>query len=808
MKASTFLSGLIALVAPAMAQSTTSYVDPKTSITFQQFSDSKTGYTFGIALPKNPTTDFIGQISAPITEGYAAASMSSSMANSYLIVAFPSGESVSASIRLATGYTNPSVITDSGIQLKEIPSGTFVNATSFTYTFLCSGCISGDKAFDPTTETGVMGWALSTTALTDTSSASATLNYHGAGFGGFGVKLTEAQSADYDTWAKLATGTTPTNPGGDTPTNPGNFTTVISNVTYDYIVAGAGAAGIIAAERLAESGASVLLLERGKESLYSSGGRSVMDWNDTTTQYDVPSMAYYLSTAADTTEYCTDTASQAGCILGGGTVVNAMMFVRPRAADFDDKWPSGWKWADGVETAAGRLYERTPGTIMASKDGQRYDQGAWDVLSKWLSGIGFSEVNTLEEPEKKHAVYSRPPWMINNGLRAGPVRDYLPLAKALPNFTLQLNSKMLRVIRNGTAATGVEVETSSTTRQIINLKTGGAVVLASGSLSTPRILFNSGIGPVAQIQTVSNGTTKITLPPQADWIELPVGQNLQDHPIYTVSFKTKQPLQALNSSSFTKPSQTDIDLFAQGSGLLAQSGQRLNFWTTVEGSDGITRSIQGTCNSPSSDTVRMKIYLTHGLTSKGSLAITSSGATTFSKDPYLNTAEDREAVLGFMQQLIDYSGKANSTISLASNVTAESLIKDLSPGAHFIGTAKMGSSNDGESVVDTDTKVWGMDNLFVVDASMHPDLPTGNTQAIVMVAAEYAVEKILASEKGTGNGTGNGNGSTPTPIPVTTTASATTPTATTTSTARPSCKSKRRVKKRALKWSEIDGLKI
>lgn len=56
----------------------------------------------------------------------------------------------------------------------------------------------------------------------------------------------------------------------------------------------------------------------------------------------------------------------------------------------------------------------------------------------------------------------------------------------------------------------------------------------------------------------------------------------------------------------------------------------------------------------------------------------------------------------------------------------------------------MGETNDGSSVVDTDTKVWGTDNLFVVDASIHPDMPTGNTQAIIMVAAEQAAEKILA----------------------------------------------------------------
>lgn len=237
--------------------------------------------------------------------------------------------------------------------------------------------------FDPAGANVVIGWATSSTAVTNPSSASGGgLAYHNTGFGLFGLTMADARSASYTLWSSWASagtgggnGTTP-----EVPSTPGNSTcpttntiATVSDLTYDYIVAGGGAAGIIAAERLAEGGKSVLLIERGQASNYASGGRSVMSWNETTTQYDVPSMAYYLSSANDTSGYCTDVASQAGCILGGGTTVNALMFVRPQAADFDDKWPAGWKFAD-VSAAADRLYERNPGTTLASKDGQRYDQ--------------------------------------------------------------------------------------------------------------------------------------------------------------------------------------------------------------------------------------------------------------------------------------------------------------------------------------------------------------------------------------------------------------------------------------------------
>ncbi|EAT79401.2 hypothetical protein SNOG_13074 [Parastagonospora nodorum SN15] len=94
------------------------------------------------------------------------------------------------------------------------------------------------------------------------------------------------------------------------------------------------------------------------------------------------------------------------------------------------------------------------------------------------------------------------------------------------------------------------------------------------------------------------------------------------------------------------------------------------------------------------------------------------------------------------------AAEGNSTLSLiapagVTNVTGADLIKDFKTGSHYVGTAKMGAKGEAGVVVDTDTKVYGTSNLFVVDASMHPDLPTGNTQAIIMVAAEAAAARIL-----------------------------------------------------------------
>ncbi|KAJ3508583.1 hypothetical protein NM208_g15800 [Fusarium decemcellulare] len=97
--------------------------------------------------------------------------------------------------------------------------------------------------------------------------------------------------------------------------------------TYDYIIAGAGASGLVVAERLADAGHSVLLVERGGPSCRDGQPGRLDEW-------------------------CRDIGASAGCLLGGSTMLNALMYVKPRAADFE-AWPRGWRWDDGVSDADG-----------------------------------------------------------------------------------------------------------------------------------------------------------------------------------------------------------------------------------------------------------------------------------------------------------------------------------------------------------------------------------------------------------------------------------------------------------------------
>lgn len=756
----------------AAVVSTSTYNDPNTGIDFQRYLYTTTDFSFGLVAPENPTTDFIGQMVVPITDGvgWGGVAFGSGMTGHLLLVAWPNGDDIVSSFRYADSYANPSVYTNTTMTMLPIANGTFVNSTHFSYTFVCQGCVvGGQTTWDFTEDTAPMGWAVATSNPDTPSDSSSTLTYHDVA-NIFVANLTASQSSQYETWASWGSAATTgsgsssgSNSTGSTGSNSTSSAATTYNTTYDVIVVGGGASGIIAAERLAESGVSVLLLERGPANTVALGSTQGLSWNSSLTPYDIPALGSSLSTISGS-KFCSDTASTAGCLLGGSSSINGLNFIHPPEHDFE-RWPTGWTW-DDVSSAADQLYERNPGTTMPSEDGKHYDDIAFTSLSTYLKAKGWSEVDSIESPNEKQEVFSRPSWSIANQLRAGPARTYMPFAQELDNFTLMLSTKVVQLQRSGSTITGVLTQADDGSKQIINLNKNGKIVLAAGALSTPRVLWNSGIGRSDALQIVQAGSSGVSLPDSADWIDLPVGHNLQDHAQVALQFTASPGFDAFDFSGLaTSPADSDLALYEEGSGVIAQAAQRMHLWTSVNGTDGRTRYLQGTVSSMSDNTVTVKTFLTHGTTSRGELGISSSGATVLNTKPWLLDDADSTAYSDFIGWLVDTCA-ANSTTTASLTATnssattlayasagasvADIISSGLISGDHWVGSAKMGTddgrSDNGTSVVDTDTRVYGTDNLFVVDASIHPDLPTGNTQAIIMVVAEHAASKIAAYE--------------------------------------------------------------
>jgi cellobiose dehydrogenase (acceptor) len=308
--------------------------------------------------------------------------LSGQMTQSLLLMAWPFNGQVLTSFRYATGYQPPGLYAGNAI-LTQISSS--VSATGYELIYRCQNCFSWDHdgaKGNVSTAAGllVLGRAQAKRAPTNPSCPNTiTPNYHNNGFGQWGAPLAGVVNANYAKWAALAT-TTVTGACGAAPVVPSSpassvsvpslpvptslSTSVISTATatsvpvvptvstpaaspstssaapassmpascskvgrgqiFDYVIAGGGAGGIPMADRLARAGYSVLLAEKGPPSTARWGGKMKPAWleGEPLTRFDVPGLCNQIWVDSAGVA-CTDTDQMAGCVLGGGTAVNA-----------------------------------------------------------------------------------------------------------------------------------------------------------------------------------------------------------------------------------------------------------------------------------------------------------------------------------------------------------------------------------------------------------------------------------------------------------------------------------------------------
>jgi len=180
-------------------------LDATTGITFTTWTHAL-GYKFGLALPETPSTDFIGQLVVPLTNGagWAGVSLGPSMLNKLLIAVWADDGKIQASFRKASSYGPPPVFSGA-FSMKPIAKGTSVNTTHVTYTFLCSKCITGDSlTFSVSDPKPGFGFALSASNVRQPSNPSSPLTYHSRGSGHFDLNIAAAKSSSYGQWAAMA----------------------------------------------------------------------------------------------------------------------------------------------------------------------------------------------------------------------------------------------------------------------------------------------------------------------------------------------------------------------------------------------------------------------------------------------------------------------------------------------------------------------------------------------------------------------------------------------------------------------------
>jgi len=357
---STFVSTAL-FFSGAFAQTFAPFTDSNGIKFWQASLDSETttgGLQLGIALPTEADSDnqndYIGHVVGPLEsgKGWTGISHAGPMTESLLLIMWPNGKDVMTSFRFASAYTAPDLYSGNA-SLSQISSS--VNDTHFELTYKCSNCWTWNQAGDsgsqvPATTASaaqLLGWVQATSAPTTPDDVDTSIVQHDSD-GLFGAAVASARNSAYTSWAVLATsapaatatGALPTATGNGTATATASATTTsltvscptnhaIPNNTYDYIVVGGGAGGIPIAAKLTEAGKSVLLIERGPPSSGRWGGDMRPDWLKGTnlTRFDVPGLCNEIWEDSNGIT-CPDVGTMSGCVLGGGTAVNAALWWR------------------------------------------------------------------------------------------------------------------------------------------------------------------------------------------------------------------------------------------------------------------------------------------------------------------------------------------------------------------------------------------------------------------------------------------------------------------------------------------------
>ncbi|MGA2940491.1 MAG: GMC family oxidoreductase N-terminal domain-containing protein [Xanthobacteraceae bacterium] len=531
---------------------------------------------------------------------------------------------------------------------------------------------------------------------------------------------------------------------------------------FDYIIVGAGSAGCILANRLsADPSKRVLILE--------AGGRDNWIW------FHIP-VGYLFAIGNPRSDWLFKTEPEEGLngrslnyprgkVIGGSSSINAMVYMRGQAADFDH-WRqlglSGWGWNDVLP-----FFRKHENHFMGESDahavGGEWHISAprvrWDLLDAFRTAAeqaGIKSIPDFNGGDNEgicafHVNQKR-------GRRWSAASAFLKPVLNRQNLRLETGCLVEGIMFDGKRAAGVRWSQGGETR---TAKCRGEVILAAGSIGSTQLLLLSGVGPAQQLQ---NHGIPIVLDRPG------VGNNLQDHLQLRMIYKV-DGITTLNERYHAPFGMTkmlaEFALFRRGPLTMAPS--QLGVFTRSD-PDQERANLQYHVQPLSLDRFGEPLHTFPAFTaSVANVRPTSRGYVRLrSRDPadkpvikpnYLSTDQDRRI--------------AASSIRLTRRVVAQPALKNFHPDEylpgsnigddeqalikaagdigttifHPVGTAKMGLPSDPMMVVDDRLRVFGIERLRVVDASVMPTITSGNTNAPTMMIAERGASLIREDAK-------------------------------------------------------------